>query len=55
MGRDDREGSTFVWGKKIEKQGLKSLSKRELERMTQKKQQVNIYLFFLKISTFNIL
>lgn len=35
MGWGDEEKeentSTFVWGKKIEKQGLKSLSKRELE------------------------
>lgn len=37
---ESKAGGTFVWGKKLEKQGLKSLSKKELEAINKRKQHV---------------
>lgn len=34
--------STFVWGKKLEKEGLKNLSKKELELLNKRKKHENI-------------
>lgn len=44
MGWGDNEESkgTFVWGKKLEKQGIKNLPKKELERINRRKQQENM-------------
>ncbi|XP_062544045.1 splicing factor Cactin [Armigeres subalbatus] len=41
---DDSEhkSATFVWQKKLEKQGLKNLSRKELEALNRKKQQDNV-------------
>ena len=40
---DDRdESAPFVWGKKLEKQGLKDLSRKELEALNRKKKQDNL-------------
>lgn len=41
MGRDDDGSSNFMWAKKIEKQGLKNMSKRDLEKMSQIKKKEN--------------
>ncbi|XP_063701518.1 splicing factor Cactin [Culicoides brevitarsis] len=38
---EDNKG-TFVWGKKLEKQGIKNISKKELERINRRKQQENM-------------
>ncbi|KXJ71445.1 hypothetical protein RP20_CCG020541 [Aedes albopictus] len=38
----DQKSATFVWQKKLEKQGLKNLSRKELEALNRKKQQENV-------------
>jgi hypothetical protein len=34
--------STFVWGKKMEKEGLKNLSRKEIEQLNKRKKQENL-------------
>uniref|UniRef100_A0A336M7Q6 Splicing factor Cactin n=1 Tax=Culicoides sonorensis TaxID=179676 RepID=A0A336M7Q6_CULSO len=41
-GDPEESKSTFVWGKKLEKQGIKNLPKKELERINRRKQQENM-------------
>lgn len=43
-GDDDKSSSssTFVWGKKLEKEGLKNLSRKELELLNKRKKQENL-------------
>lgn len=38
----EERSSTFVWGKKMEKEGLKSLSRKELEQLNKRKKQENM-------------
>ncbi|CRK95467.1 CLUMA_CG008936, isoform A [Clunio marinus] len=38
---EDRS-STFVWGKKMEKEGLKNLTRKELEQLNRRKKQENV-------------
>lgn len=38
----EQQSATFVWQKKLEKQGLKNLSRKELEALNRKKQQENV-------------
>lgn len=40
--KSDERSSTFVWGKKMEKEGLKNLSRKELENLNRRKKQENI-------------
>jgi hypothetical protein len=44
MGYDDKmdEKKSFVWGKKMEKEGLKNLSRKEQEQLNRRKKQENI-------------
>lgn len=39
---EERTSSTFVWGKKMEKEGLKNLTRKELEQLNKKKKLENI-------------
>jgi Conserved mid region of cactin/Cactus-binding C-terminus of cactin protein len=41
-GEKSDEKSTFVWGKKMEKEGLKNLSRKELEQLNRRKKQENV-------------
>lgn len=36
------KGSSFIWGKKLEKEGLKSLNRKEIEALNRRKKQENI-------------
>jgi hypothetical protein len=38
----DDSGSTFVWSKKLEREGLKNLSRKEIEHLNRRKKQENI-------------
>lgn len=42
MGWGEEDKSNFVWGKKLEKQGLKNLSKKELELLDKKRKLDNV-------------
>ena len=40
--KSEEKSSTFVWGKKMEKEGLKNLTRKELENLNRRKKQENI-------------
>lgn len=40
--KPEEKSSTFVWGKKLEKEGLKSLTRKELELLNRRKKQENV-------------
>lgn len=40
--KSEEKSSTFVWGKKMEKEGLKNLSRKELEQLNRRKKNENV-------------
>jgi hypothetical protein len=40
--KSEEKSSTFVWGKKMEKEGLKNLSRKELEQLNRRKKMENV-------------
>lgn len=40
--KHEEKSSTFVWGKKMEKEGLKNLTRKEQEQLNRRKKNENI-------------